>query len=87
MKKILFFSILLFLGKFALAQQQNPIQEKPLIQKIEKDSNTNTTLKSSNMDEGTNNPENTGSTKRIINGRVFYIKETENLKIEFVPNN
>lgn len=39
-----------------------------------------------NYDEGTNNPESTGSTKKIVNGKEIYVKESDinGLKITII---
>lgn len=36
------------------------------------------------IDEGTNDPESTGSIKYVVNGRVIYIKELPLIRIEHI---
>lgn len=87
MKKLAFiFSIIIFVAtKLSMAQQQINIQQQSLNKKTQND--TIPIVNTSFLDEGTNNPENTGSRKVIINNQVFYIKESENIRIEYKPKN
>lgn len=48
---------------------------------------TNTEVLSEPLeDEGTNDPTSTGSVAKNINGVIVYVKELENIKIEYVKD-
>ncbi|MFN7013610.1 MAG: hypothetical protein ACK4ON_04980 [Bacteroidia bacterium] len=84
MKKLIIIATILVYIKLNAQENAKPMVELKKIdlptQKESKDS-TNISI----YDEGTNNPENTGSTKVVINGRVYYIKNDNNIKIEYIP--
>jgi hypothetical protein len=71
--------IFCFVATFSFGQTQNPtltivevVNETAEIPKLVVDP----------IDEGTNDPESTGSVKYVVNGKVIYIKELPLIRIE-----
>lgn len=82
MKSFLFFSFIL-LTSIGFSQNQNQNNGiKPSIIEAEIDETAKVSSLDLNSqirvnDEGTNNPETTGSTKKIVNGKELYVKESD----------
>lgn len=80
MKKIVVIYVL-FVG-FKAVSQTNTIT----MVKISPEEANTEVLQEPVLDEGTNDPTSTGSVAKNINGVIVYVKELENIKIEYVKD-